>query len=274
MPCRLPVGDTAGCQPALRLGIADWGGFGDVRDRSKSRIVNWKPAILRLWKRREAKLALLGLVVVAITQWAYTQLNSEGITLEFVEVITNGRGMEAGTLVKFRLRNKSGGEITYFGKNAQEPRGKVESLRKRGLAESGYSSGWDKFTVQDGEEVVMYARVWTANGPWRMKLGYQMADRERWFERIQQQFLGWFSDQRVLQLRPMYTDEVRYMEVASETVDIKVRGLSIKQRAVLESYRRLLNLSVTNRMKTTVVTNADGSFELKQVRITRNTTAP
>ncbi len=52
------------------------------------------------------KLALLGLVLVAITQWSFMRLHSEDVTLEFVEIVENGRGMEAETLAKFIERVK------------------------------------------------------------------------------------------------------------------------------------------------------------------------
>lgn len=84
--------------------------------------MNWKPAILRLWKRRDAKLACLGLLLVAIMQWSFLRMNPEGtVTLEFVEIVTRGRGSEEGTLAKFRLRNESGVDIRYNGLKAQEP---------------------------------------------------------------------------------------------------------------------------------------------------------
>lgn len=240
--------------------------------------MNWKPAILRLWKRRETKLVLFGLVLMAMVQWVFIRLNPEGVTLEFVEIVTNGRGMETGTLAKFRLRNKLGQEITYYGQSAHEPNCKIVTYRKNDTADGGSVfaypyvlvrtnsvNHWSQFAVQDGEEVIVYARVGHAKGPWQLSMDYHYSEDDRdWRHKyVPERFHTWLSIPHVFHPSLM---EFR-KAVASETVDIKVRGLNHQQRIVLEDYRWALNKAATNRIQTTIVTNADGSFELKQVRI-------
>jgi len=245
---------------------------------AKNDALNWKPAILRLWKRREAKLVLLGLVLVAITQWLFVQLNPEGtVTLEFVEIVTQGRGMEAGTLAKFRLRNESGGDISYFGMKEQEPDCEIRPSVKGTQAEGrpAYQSPdlftnvmhvWSKMPVlAAGEEVMVYARVWKADGPWRMVMDYNLDGRDWWIKYIPSGFQKWFPLQSVMG---------REMEVASESVDIKVRGLDYDQRSVLAMYRMFTNSGVTNGMQMIVVTNADGRFDLKRGTIREGTVKP
>jgi hypothetical protein len=240
--------------------------------RRKSRTVNWKPAILRLWKRREAKLAFLGLGLVAITQWSFLRMNLEGtVTLEFVEIVTNGRGMEEGTLAKFRLRNESGEEISYYGIKAQEPYCEVrpagENTRAEGrpVYESPYldmgrqDGGWfpdERPVLPANEEVIVYVRVWHANGPWRMVMDYTLDGGNQWREYVPVRFHHWLPSQSTMR---------RGMQVASDPVAIKVRGLDFKQRYVLAQYRQITNSTALPVLRTMVVTNMDGSFGVKQV---------
>lgn len=231
--------------------------------------MNWKPAILRLWKRRDVKLALLGLLLLAFTQWSFMRLNPAGeVTLEFVEMVTNGRGMEAGTLAKFRLRNESGGDISYFGMGEHEPDCEIQPVIARTRAEGrpayespyiiiGEMHMWSKMPVLPaGEEVMVYARIWHADGPWRMMMDYNVDGRDWWIRFIPVQFHKWFPPQSVLG---------REMQIASGPVDIKVRGLNLNQRLTLSHYRLYTNNWSSNGRPMTVVTNADGSFGLKQV---------
>ncbi|MCD6050605.1 MAG: hypothetical protein K0Q55_2008 [Verrucomicrobia bacterium] len=240
--------------------------------------MNGKPAILRLWKRREAKLALLGLVLVAFTQWSFVRMNMEGtVTLEFVEIITRGRGTEEGTLAKFRLRNESGGEIRYYGFKAQEPDCEIRPVSggTRAQGRPAYESpylltdhpySWSKMPVLPaGDEVIVYVRVWNANGPWQMVMDYDLDGSDWWMNNVPPWLHKWFPLQPALGRR---------MQVASDPVDITVRGLDFKQRYVLAQYRRFTNSGVTNGMQMMLVTNADGSFELKQVSIKKNNTEP
>ncbi len=237
--------------------------------------MNWKPAILLFWKRREVKLAFLGLLLVAIMQWSFLRMNLEGtVTLEFVEMVTRGRGTEEGTLAKFRLRNESGGEIRYYGEKPQEPYCRIQPLAEGTYAEGGevfrpdpsemyYHGVWPTFAVPAGEEATVYALVWRANGPWRMEMKYNV-DRRGWMKYIPPRFQNWFM--------PQSASGSTMVVVASEAVDIKMSGLDINQRSVLAQYRKFSKIPPLGTL--TVVTNADGSFELKQVRITRNTTEP
>lgn len=222
---------------------------------------------------------LFGLVLLAIEQWSFRRLNPEGVTLEFVEMVTKGRGMEAGTLAKFRLRNNSGRNITYYGKSAQEPQCNVASLGRDHSVEGGpvfvypyvlrstvgLVGLWSEFTVKNGEEVIVYARVGHAEEPWQALMSYRhrVDDRDWRLKYVPQRFHAWLSIPLVLHPSAAEVGQV----VASDAVNIKVRGLTNKQRLVLEDYRWFLNKAVANRIQTTIVTNVDGSFELKQVRV-------
>lgn len=107
-----------------------------------------------------------------------------------------------------------------------------------------------------GEEVIVYVRVWNANGPWRVVMDYDLDGSDWWVKYVPSQLHHWFPSQFIMGRR---------MQMASDPVDIKVRGLDYQQRRVMAQYRQFTNRTAIPVLHTTVVTNADGSFGLKQV---------
>lgn len=166
--------------------------------------MNWKPAILRVWKRREAKLAFFGLLVVVIVQWSFLRSAPEGkVTLEFVGLERAGTNCIQGTIVTFRLRNQSGSAITYVGYSDAVPACAIKPMQKDDHEVSGgnltnvpnpTSGSGDIYVLKQGEETLVRGEVFVAEQSWRMTLHFwegAQSSWDRWVpDRIQSKLLG------------------------------------------------------------------------------------
>lgn len=234
--------------------------------------MNWKPAILRVWKRMEAKAILIGFISVVCALWLSKQFNRDHIvTLEFVRMVT-GSSIERGALAEFRLRNDTLGEITYYGDKAEEPLCDVHDVpfvagqetSEGGIAShiphpaaSYYFGPGKPFVVGPGEESTLYARVLRANGPWQLVMDYHEDSTGWWARFVPKYFHGWLIPQRTL--GPA-------IKLKSEVLDIKVRGLDLGQRYTLMQHR--MSTTRDGRPMFEVVTNLNGSFNLKFIQRT------
>jgi hypothetical protein len=148
--------------------------------------VNWKSAILRLWKRREVKL-LIGGTVLAVSAVCFLHRSDphSKVTLEFVGYERRGTNQVEGTILAFRLKNHSIKDITYLGVHTEStPICEVEPMdgndrqhqviggimkplqRGAGIIPTPYS------VLRSGEERTVYCQVYLAEQSWLMKMSY------------------------------------------------------------------------------------------------------
>lgn len=200
---RFGAGGTLGCNIAglwpfrkvntrePQSGIADWGGFGDIRDRRKSRTVNWKPAILRLWKRREAKLALLGLVLVAITQWSLVRMNPAGtVTLEYLGHRSTANGDH---VVLLRLTNTGDSPVSYYAYlDGKFPVIKFNDSNPYPTFVCGLGPLPEFEVLSLGESQIVKRFVDDLYGPWNAELSYYQGDQTGSLSRFKEKLRKFF----------------------------------------------------------------------------------
>jgi hypothetical protein len=147
--------------------------------------VDWRNDIRRWLRWRDVRLLLIGLLLVGMTYQFFARLNYSGpVTLEFVGYERRGTNNVDGTIVAFRLINKSGGPITYVGASENIP----DCEAKPVLADEFKVSGgtlmpvlpldghylritcW--YVLSNGEERIVYAGIDKAEQSWMLKMQY------------------------------------------------------------------------------------------------------
>jgi len=142
-----------------------------------------------IWRRREVWLLLVGLALVAGTQWCCEWLNREGgVTLEFVGFERRGTNKVEGTIVSFRLRNRSGESIGYYEYSDSLPMCQVlpmipDEHRVYGSNFKVYAAtpAFHLVTLGDGEERIVHAEIEIAEQSWKYQLAYwELGVSNRW----------------------------------------------------------------------------------------------
>lgn len=138
------------------------------------------------------KLALLGLGLVAITQWSFMRSNPEGkVTLEFVGLERRGTNNVQGTIVAFRLRNKSGTAISYGGISETVPvTCAIEPMLKDdhdvfggNLSNVPVTGSFSVYVLEPGEEKIVCGEVFVAEQSWRMTLHFWEGNPDSWWDK-------------------------------------------------------------------------------------------
>jgi len=137
-------------------------------------------------------LLLVGVLLVMVELWLLARLNNRGpVTLEFVGCVHRGTNLVDGTIVAFRLSNRSGTAITYSGTAKTSPSCEVipmvaDEFRVLGGTLPGdrrvslilgfityHYMPTDYYVIESGEERIIYALVGQAEQSWRLKMDYQ-----------------------------------------------------------------------------------------------------
>ncbi len=144
--------------------------------RRNSRTVNWKPAILRLWKQRDVKLLLVvALLSVLVMAWKL-QPSPENtqVALEYL----GQRVVEGGeTEVLFRLTNDGDLPVSYLTYYDRGPM--VDFFSANGVMQkSGRLAGTPAYAIlRPGEAMDFSLTPALIYGPWYAEITYWQGDR-------------------------------------------------------------------------------------------------
>jgi len=138
--------------------------------------VNWKPAILRLWKRREVKLLLMVVLLVLVVAWNRLPApeNNRQVALEYL----GQRSVEGGeTELLFRLKNDGDSPVSYLTYYDRGP--VVDFLNANGVTqESGRLAGTPAYALlRSGEAIDFTLKPALIYGPWYGEITYWQGDR-------------------------------------------------------------------------------------------------
>lgn len=135
--------------------------------------------IKMIGRRRDVHLLLIGMLLVGATYQFFTRLNYRGpVTLEFVGYERMGTNKVNGTIMTFRLVNKSGGPITYAGVSETAPRCTAKPMVDDEFKVFGGNFTPDYFwppryfILKNDEERVIYVNVDHAEQSWMLRMDY------------------------------------------------------------------------------------------------------
>jgi hypothetical protein len=171
--------------------------------------MNWE-RIKAFGRRREVWLLVGGLFLVLLTYQFFFGLSYRGpVTLEYMGYVAKGTNRLDGTIMAFRLSNRSGGPICYRGTQeslpacrvlpmvADEHRVKAESLVYPLELNGQFVFGWQQeHVLENGERRTLYVVMDMAEQSWLVELDYLEGNEARLPHWLPEKVQKWMVEHR------------------------------------------------------------------------------